>query len=69
VEYLTPSEEIAARTKELANLPIGACYWLDRGKPYKARRVQVRPPDELPLSAGALSDRIAEHMVRQKTAI
>ncbi|HYK01054.1 MAG TPA: DUF87 domain-containing protein [Thermoanaerobaculia bacterium] len=46
--YLTPAEEIAARTKELANLPVGACYWLDRAKPYKARRIQVRPPDALP---------------------
>jgi len=48
IGYLTPPEEIAARTKELANLPVGACYWLDRAKPYKARRIQVRPPAELP---------------------
>lgn len=48
IDYLRPAEEIAARTRELANLPIGACYWLDRGKPYKARRIQVRPPDALP---------------------
>jgi hypothetical protein len=46
--YLTPAEEIAARTKELANLPVGACYWLDRAKPYKARRIQVGSPDKLP---------------------
>jgi hypothetical protein len=66
VEYLTAPEEIAARTKELANLPVGACYWLDRGKPYKARRVQVRPPDELPVTAGALTDAISTHMERQR---
>ena len=59
IDYLTPSEEIAARTKELANLPVGACYWLDRGKPYKARRIQVKAPDELPLSLSEVSDRIA----------
>jgi len=62
IDYLTPSEEIAARTRELANLPIGACYWLDRGKPYKARRIQVRPPDELPLTPGQVSDRITASM-------
>jgi len=32
IDYLTPSEKIAARTRELANLPIGACCWLDSGK-------------------------------------
>ncbi|MBV9068992.1 MAG: DUF87 domain-containing protein [Acidobacteria bacterium] len=68
IEYLTPSEEIAARTKELANLPIGACYWLDRGKPYKARRVQVRPPDDLPMKAAALSAEITAHMAQQRSA-
>jgi hypothetical protein len=64
--YLTPTEEIAARTRELANLPIGACYWLDRGKPYKARRIQVRPPEELPMAPAALSDAITAHMGRQR---
>jgi hypothetical protein len=65
--YLTPTEEIATRTRELANLPIGACYWLDRGKPYKARRIQVRPPVELPLTPGQVSDRITTRM-REQTA-
>lgn len=41
---LTAAEEIAWRTAELANLPTGACYWLLKGRPYKARRVQVLPP-------------------------
>lgn len=68
IDYLTPSEEIAARTKELANLPIGACYWLDRGKPYKARRIQVRPPEELPLTPGEVSDRITRRMREQRSA-
>jgi len=45
---LTPAEEIAARTRELANLPVGACYWNLKGRRYKARRVQVRPPSTLP---------------------
>jgi hypothetical protein len=66
IEYLTPSEEIAARTKELANLPIGACYWLDRGKPYKARRIQVRPPEELPIALGILSECVAMRMEKQQ---
>ncbi|HET8799241.1 MAG TPA: hypothetical protein VFO89_16250, partial [Thermoanaerobaculia bacterium] len=41
---LTPSEEIAARTSELANLPVGACYWLIKRRRFKARRIQVRMP-------------------------
>lgn len=41
---LTPSEEIVARTRELANLPVGACYWLMKRRRFKARRVQVRKP-------------------------
>lgn len=41
---LTPAEEIVWRTAELANLPTGACYWLLKGRPYKARRVQILKP-------------------------
>lgn len=46
---LTPAEELAARTRELANLPVGACYWLMRGRRYKARRVRVLRPLATPL--------------------
>jgi len=45
---LTPSEELTARTRDLANLPVGACYWLLKGRRYKARRVQVRSPGAVP---------------------
>jgi energy-coupling factor transporter ATP-binding protein EcfA2 len=48
---LTATEEIAWRTAELANLPTGACYWFLKGRPYKARRVQVLKP--LPTARGA----------------
>jgi energy-coupling factor transporter ATP-binding protein EcfA2 len=41
---LAPAEELAARTRELANLPIGACYWLLKGRRYKARRIHVSNP-------------------------
>lgn len=48
---LTPPEESAFRTRELANLPVGACYWAIRGKAFKARRIQVsqarKPPRSL----------------------
>lgn len=44
---LTPSEEIAARTRELANLPVGACYWLIKRRRFKARRIYVRKPSAL----------------------
>jgi hypothetical protein len=41
---LTPSEEIVARTRELANLPVGASYWLMKRRRFKARRIQIRRP-------------------------
>ncbi len=63
---LTPAEEIAARTKELANLPIGACYWALRGRRYKARRIQVRRPLPLPYRPGRLVERIRETMLAYK---
>lgn len=45
---LTPEEELRARIHELADLPRGACYWALRGKRFKARRVQVLPPETPP---------------------
>lgn len=41
---LDASEEVVARTRELANLPVGACYWLLKGRRYKARRISVGAP-------------------------
>jgi len=46
--YLTPAEEIVARGRELADLPVGACYWLKKGRPYKARRIALTLPDAVP---------------------
>lgn len=45
---LTPPEEIAARTRELSNLPVGACYWLLKGRRFRARRIQVKRPTPAP---------------------
>lgn len=45
---LTPEEELRSRMHELADLPKGACYWTLRGKRFKARRVQVLPPEQPP---------------------
>jgi len=45
---LGATEEIAARTQELANLPVGACYWLLKGRRYKARRVHLRASNTFP---------------------
>lgn len=45
---LTPSEEMAARTRELSNLPVGACYWAIRGKSFRARRIQLAPTKDPP---------------------
>jgi energy-coupling factor transporter ATP-binding protein EcfA2 len=47
---LTPPEELAARTRELANLPVGACYWAIRGKSFRARRIQIAPSKKPPRS-------------------
>jgi hypothetical protein len=55
---LTPTEEIAWRTRELAALPVGACYWITKGRPYKGRRVRVLPPLDLPFSHSELRQRI-----------
>lgn len=41
---LNAGEEVAARTRELANLTVGDCYWLLKGRTYKARRIRVRMP-------------------------
>jgi hypothetical protein len=56
---LTPAEEIAWRTRELASLPVGACYWLTKGRPYKGRRVRVLPPQTLPSGASELNSKFA----------
>ena len=44
--YLTPAEEMRERARELADLPIGACYWMIKGRPYRGRRMQIQPPEE-----------------------
>lgn len=41
---LTPAEEVQARVRELARLPVGACYWVMKNKPFGARRIQIIPP-------------------------
>ena len=61
VEYL-PERRDRGAYKGAGESPIGACYWLDRAKPYKARRIQVRPPEELPLSPSDVNSRITATM-------
>lgn len=63
---LTPSEEIAWRTRELANLPIGACYWYAKDRPYKARRIQILNPLDLPFRPAELAKRLDNSMAAQK---
>jgi len=63
---LTPVEEIAWRTRELANLPLGACYWLLKGRPYKARRVQVLKPLPAPFRERELREQIDAAMLAYK---
>jgi len=64
---LSPAEEIAWRTRELANLPVGACYWLLKGRPYKARCIEVLPPIKLPYHLRELSKHIDAAMVKQRS--
>lgn len=59
---LTATEEIAWRTAELANLPTGGCYWLLKGRPFKARRVQVLKPLPAPYRERGLRERISTAM-------
>lgn len=63
---LTPAEEIAWRTRELASLPVGACYWYTKDRPYKARRIQILRPVDLPFRASELQRRMNEVMSAQK---
>jgi len=63
---LTPAEEIAWRTRELASLPIGACYWYAKDRSYKARRIRVLPPLDLPFTPAKLRSAINNQMARQK---
>jgi hypothetical protein len=65
---LTPDEEIAARTRELANLPVGACYWMIRPRRYRARRIQVRKRPDMAMTYSALRERIGAAMARTKAA-
>lgn len=63
---LTPAEEMAFRTRELANLPVGACYWVLKGRPYKGRLVQVLQPLQLPYRERELRERIDAMMLAYK---
>ncbi len=47
---LAPAEEMNARIRELADQPVGSCYWALRGTKFKARRIKIdrpRVPPEL----------------------
>ncbi|MGK2858241.1 MAG: type IV secretory system conjugative DNA transfer family protein [Thermoanaerobaculia bacterium] len=63
---LTPAEEIAWRTRELASLPVGACYWYLKDRPYKARRIQILKPLDPPLRGRALERAIEAATAKQK---
>jgi hypothetical protein len=59
---LTPEEEIAARTRELASMPVGACYWMIRPRRFRARRILVSRGSRLPVSVTELRNRIVRAM-------
>lgn len=63
---LTASEEIAWRTRELANLPVGACYWYLKDRPYRARRIQILTPLAMPLTEAKLRRAIDAAMLARK---
>jgi hypothetical protein len=66
---LTPAEEVAWRTRELANLPLGASYWLLKGRPYKARRIQILKPLPAPYRDRELRERIDAAMQAVKEPV
>lgn len=41
---LNEAEEIAWRIRDLSSLPVGLAYWMQRDRPYKARRITILPP-------------------------
>lgn len=63
---LTASEEMAWRTRDLASLPVGACYWFVKSRSYKARRIDVLPPLKLPYRTRELSKHIDTAMIAQR---
>jgi type IV secretory pathway TraG/TraD family ATPase VirD4 len=63
---LTSAEEMAWRTRELSSLPVGACYWYLKDRPYKARRIQVSRPLALPFTPATLRREIDAAMARTK---
>jgi energy-coupling factor transporter ATP-binding protein EcfA2 len=65
---LLPAEEMDYRKRDLANLPVGTCYWLLRDRPYKARAIQVLAPLDLPLSRTELRSAMDTAMRATKTA-
>ncbi|HET8797632.1 MAG TPA: DUF87 domain-containing protein [Thermoanaerobaculia bacterium] len=65
---LTPSEEIAWRTAELANLPTGACYWLLKGRPYKARRIEVLKPPTPPSREAVSAESAFQNAIMERSA-
>lgn len=64
--YLTPSEEIAHGRGNLRTSPSAPATGSIAGNRTKRGRIQVRPPGELPLSPGEVSDRISAQMGGQQ---
>ena len=63
---LKPHEEIAARTRDLANLPRGVCYLHHAGTSYKARRVTFHPRQSLPFGESEYATRLRAHLRLQQ---
>lgn len=63
---LTPAEEIAWRTRELASLPVGACYWYLKDRPFKARCIRVSPPLPLPFTPAKVRREIDAALAQAK---
>lgn len=61
---LKPEEELLARTKELANLPTGHCYWALKGRRFKARRIRVLRPQPLPMRVSEVRTKVRHAMAR-----
>ena len=66
---LSPTEERARFLDDLANLPTGACIWALKAQRYKARRIQVLPPDPVPFRRRDLLARIEKAMLTRRRLV
>jgi type IV secretory pathway TraG/TraD family ATPase VirD4 len=56
---LDAAEELAWRIGDLSSLPVGVAYWMQRDRPYKARRIKILPPMAVPIGRVKAEQKVA----------